>query len=173
MSLLPTGGWADRRRELGRSDFQNWGGKDVSVLRLVQMWILRKEDPRLFKRGRERLTPPEAGWGQVLEAPMSTSLRTSHLTRERPLWVGGPPQEQGEEDLSSDESGVRCLPSATSVHTAGRAVELAYSFIRRQRNEPSRERESTGKYRHPRSPRGMGSRRHQGDQIPRMLKSHS
>lgn len=149
MSLLPMGGCADRQREVGRSDFQNWGGKDVPVLCLVQMWILWKEDPRLFKRGGERLTPPEGGWGQVLGAPISTSLRTSHLTQERPLWVGGPPQEQGEEDLSSDESGVRCLPSATSVHTAGRAVELAHSFIQRQRNEPSRERESTGKYRRP------------------------
>ena len=97
-----------------------------------------------------RLTPPEAGWGQVLGASISTSLRTSHLTQERPLWVGGPPQEQGEEELSSDQSGVRCChqPGLT-VRTAGRAVELAYSFIQRQRNEQSREGESKGKYRRP------------------------
>ena len=55
MSLPPMGGWADRRPEVGRSDFQNWGGKDVSVLCLVQMWILRKEDSHLFKRGRREV----------------------------------------------------------------------------------------------------------------------
>lgn len=45
----------------------------------------RRTTPVFLKGEGGRLTPPEAGWGQVLGASISSSLRMNQLTQERPL----------------------------------------------------------------------------------------
>lgn len=62
------------------------------VLRLVQTWILQKEDSSLSGVGEGgKLTPLEVGVGPVLGASMSSSVGMSRLTQEGSLWVRGPP----------------------------------------------------------------------------------
>ena len=62
------------------------------VLRLVQTWILQKEDSSLSGGGDGgKLTPLEVGVGPVLGASRSSSVGMSRLTQEGSLWVRGPP----------------------------------------------------------------------------------
>lgn len=62
------------------------------VLRLVQTWILQKEDSSLSGVGEGgKLTPLEVGVGPVLGASMSSSVGMSCLTQEGSLWVRGLP----------------------------------------------------------------------------------
>lgn len=65
---------------------------------MVQTWILQKEDSGLLKRGRRRLTSPEAGCDQVPRAVVSSSWSVNHLTQERSL-VTGAPKKQGAEEF--------------------------------------------------------------------------
>lgn len=65
----------------------------------------RRKTQVSLKRGRRRLTSPEAGWEQVPRALARSSWSGNHLTQERSLVTGAPKERVAEESPRMGEDG--------------------------------------------------------------------